>query len=208
MPSEEALKITTARSHHPSDDPGSDNPLTSEDIGHILGTIQNPNAADFGRYYLLEENIDLSERLYKQIQAFPKVKNWYEPRDDFILDLCRLALREVLSEVKSRCWTCKGSKGMRLTKAHVQAMNQDPRRVQKFREGQLIDCLKCAGTGRRGVSDHDRADFLGIPMQSFKDPWKPRYGVVMGKVNDWHTVLTAAIGPGLERKILQKLGEA
>ena len=173
----ELLALLTARVQRFHLAPGGIPNLTAEDMAHALGLVKNENARLYARVKFTGET-ESADSLACAIRRYIMIckldNGWRIPRLGFLLDLSRLMVIEAIDPMT--CTWCDGTeKDMTET-------------------GSVIVCDACHGTGKRRITDADRARLVGISKSSWSDPWGDRYrDTQIETVEKWEDIAVNAL---------------
>lgn len=170
--------------------PGGIPALTQEDIAHALGKIQVVRSGDhvlstdhleeailLARIKFADERQHCEEfvlALRRIVGLRVDARHWKIPRANFILDMCWMALIEVIDPA---CDVCEG--------IAYRVVHSKP-----------VVCPECNGSGRFKITNERRAGFMLCSPSAWSQSWSERYldirAIPMGWVEE--------IGPALKRK--------
>lgn len=130
---------------------------TAEEVAYILAQIPNPNARLYARVkyagqLAFANELALSMRI--ELSSTDEIRYWQVPRQDWILDLSRIALFEDIDP--SKCKVCKGIK-FKLIGSKIEV------------------CTGCGGSGNTYLSDAKRAELMQIDKSNWSRLWRDRY---------------------------------
>ena len=182
------LALLTARVQRFHLAPGGIPNLTAEDIAHALGKIHHPESRLYARVkycgqHMFAEELALSMRRYALMNiAKPE---WKVPRKlpthgdkEWWLDMCRLVLIEAVDPLT--CTWCDG-------RAEVQA------------ESKRIVCSNCRGTGKKSMTNADRARHMTISREAWgkeskKGQWSAIYrDIQLATTDKYEDLIVGAI---------------
>lgn len=166
----ELLGMLTANVRRLSVERASGVALMPEDVAHALGTIRDDGAALLARVKYAGETgraEQLVGILFRRVAVALPIEGWPIPRRDFLRDLCRLALVEIIDA--HTCLWCGGT-------------------GQAVHHGGKIACGAC-DNGRRRVRDADRAELVDCSVRAWSRHWADRYADIRRIVEHWDMLL-------------------
>lgn len=165
--------------------------LTAADVNLALALIPSALARALARVNYLEQREhrhELADRLAVAIAhatrrpGDAKVARW--PRPDFLRDMCRLAVYELVHP--RRCPDCKG-----------RGFVGGTRRNHKRRE-----CARCNPmTHHVPYTDAARADALGVRADAWRHSWADRYEAILDRLAHYDAVLKGSLAKRLDNGI-------
>lgn len=167
--------------------------LKREDIVLALAMVKSVPAqlvarikhADETKYsgLLVDELLSAIERgaLVKVVTNVIMPQQWKYPAPDFLRNMCRLAIAEMISP--RMCPTCCGRRTIGGT-----------RRNHKVR-----DCNRCNKTGRVAYKESDRAAVMGLTRHAWGMTWKDRYQSIQCLLDHYDSVACGGIAKRLSR---------
>lgn len=192
----ELLALLTAKIQRFQVAPGGIPFLTPQDMAQALAYIgkYNPNAAIFTRFKYLREYFraeDIALRMRRKIGVDLVCGDWKVPRKEFILDLCYLALCESVDP--HTCPWCLGREKTLVDQEMAEAAQRDIKPGQTvLKEGQLIVCSLCHGTGKRTIKQSDRSRLMGVTESAWSHSWADKYrDIQVHTVDRWEGVIDA-----------------
>lgn len=108
-----------------------------------------------------------------------KNQQWKLPRAEFIRDMCRLAIAEMISP--RLCPNCCG-----------RGVIGGTRRNHKLR-----DCDRCQKSGRVSYKHSDRASVMGVSRQAWDQSWKERYQAIQCLIDRYDSIATGGVAKRL-----------
>lgn len=175
----EIITYLNAKVQHFSMAPGGIPKLTSEDVSHILALVEKEAQKQGIEQFVITQYIrlihlgqgNLSENvaraLRREIRLIKDSEGWRVPRKEFLLDMCLLALSE--AHDARICPDCLGRAG-------------------GYIDSRYVICEPCKGTGKRKVTDKDRAQALNIHPDSFYNTWRKRYKLIQVRIDKWEDI--------------------
>lgn len=192
----ELLALLTAKVQRFQLAPGGIPFLTQPDVAAALAYIgkYNPNAALYARFKYLKEYFradDLVYRMRLKVMNDLVAGDWKIPRQDFLLDMCYLALAEAIDP--HSCPWCLGREAVLIDSEMAEEALRDLRGKQvRLREGQVITCSLCHGSGKRTIKDVDRAKLMAVRPDSWGHHWGDKYkDIQVHTVDRWEDVIGA-----------------
>lgn len=169
--------------------PGGIPVFTQDDIAHALGKIQVlVGDGNVIKNNHLQEAIMLARIKYAGETEYCEefvlalrrkallrlnVDDWRVPRPNFVLDMCWLALIEVIDPA---CPACDGIE-------------------YRMIDNKPVVCPECNGGGRLRITDKTRANFLLCSPTTWSQHWSKRYESILEIPKGWDEV----IGPALRK---------
>ena len=175
----ELFSFLCARVQHFAMAPGGIPGITQEDVAHAMGKIKNEGAVRFagikyaGQYQDSEEFV-LSLR--RKILSRSEIANWRVPRANFILDLCWMALVEVVGP--HTCPYCQGTQNVVIG-------------------GKMEHCHTCKGDGHILINAQKRAGFMLCTESAWSHSWSGRYDDIRRIVVNYDEMSRGALGKRL-----------
>jgi len=175
----EIITYLNAKVQHFAMAPGGIPTITSEDVSHILALVERRAQKFHIEPFILSQYVRLihlgqssysesvARALRREIRNIKQIEKWRVPRKEFLLDMCFLALSE--AHDARICPDCLGRAGGTIN-------------------GRYIVCEPCKGTGKRKITDKDRAEALGIHPDSFYNTWRKRYRLIQTQIDKWEDI--------------------
>lgn len=192
----ELLGLLTAKIQRFQLAPGGIPFLTQSDVAAALSYIgkYNSNAALYARFKYLKEYDraeDLVYRMRLKVMQDLIAGDWKIPREGFLLDLCYLALAEAVDP--HSCTWCLGRESVLVDKAMAEEALRETRGDQvRIREGQVIVCSQCRGTGKRTIKDADRTRIMAVRPDVWSRQWRDKYkDIQVHTVDKWEDIVGA-----------------
>lgn len=111
---------------------------------------------------------DLLAVVTRRVHTFAERKRWNQRHPEWFERMALLALEE--AELRPRlCERCKGRREVR------------PRKPKP----RWSECPACEGTGKRRLTEHQRANSAGIPWESWRRTWRARQDLVKAELVLW-----------------------
>lgn len=174
------LSLVTARAKPFEITASSFHRINPEDVLHAMGNIKHEGASLLIRVKWADQKqftYDLELLFWMAIVNLAQSEKWPYPMKmngkEFYRNLGRLALSENINP--NICLECGGC-GKEITE-----------------EGKLQDCRPCRGSGKSHHSDRSRARLLGMPWETFRNPWADKYKKIQGMADIWESIALSSI---------------
>ena len=179
MNSRELLALLTVKIQRFSVAPGGVPKYTPEDIAHALAMVKSPPARLYGRVKYADQTEFASELCTELLYYCSHIEGFttWKVRPGNLQAVCSLALYEAINP--HICPWCHG-------------------RCQTLIEGRVIICDGCRGSGRRYLTDTDRAKLVGMSKQSWSEYWSEKYKQIQDFPNKWEDIVSQALAKRLK----------
>ena len=158
----EMMSMLTAKVQQFSVAPGGIPTLTSDEMAYCLGHI-SPEASSYSRLKYCNEprGEEVALGMRRQVATWKSLEHWRIPRKEWILDMCKLGLVEMLDN--RICPTCQGRK-------------------EALINHRVIKCEGCNGTGKVNIQNLDRIDLMKTSKDVWED-WITRYKRILAIID-------------------------
>jgi len=170
----ELLSLLTVKVQHFSSAPGGIPHITQEDVSHALALIKSPPARLYARVKYADQKLFASELATELLYYCSHIDGFttWKVRPGNLQSVCALALYEAINP--HICPWCHGRK-------------------ETVIEARVIVCDGCRGSGRRYLTDSDRAKLVNIPKSTWYDSWIDRYKSVQQVIDKWEDIVAGAL---------------